>query len=186
MTTVQVDVRVVAATHRDLTQWIREGRFREDLYYRLNVVRLEVPPLRDRLEDVPALADLFLRRYGTRGPTEALSRLTPEAMAALQAQPWPGNVRQLENTLHRASILATGDTLTPEDLDLPSYLADTPSSDAPRATFGACSPASNASSSNERCASTVAISPPPDAHSASNATSCATNCASTACADPRL
>jgi DNA-binding NtrC family response regulator len=128
MTTVQVDVRVVAATHRDLTQWIREGRFREDLYYRLNVVRLEVPPLRERLEDVPALAELFLRRYGTRSDGSCLT-LTAEAMAALQGQPWPGNVRQLENTLHRASILATGDALTPDDLDLP--MSDTASSDTP-------------------------------------------------------
>jgi len=119
MTTVQVDVRVVAATHRDLTQWIREGRFREDLYYRLNVVRLEVPPLRDRPEDLPDLAELFLRRYSTRADGTCLT-LTPDAMALLQAQPWPGNVRQLENTLHRASILATEDALTPDDLDLPT------------------------------------------------------------------
>jgi DNA-binding NtrC family response regulator len=115
--TVEVDVRVVAATHRDLEQWVRDGRFREDLYYRLNVVTIEVPPLRDRPDDVPVLAELFLARYGTRpgGPRPTLSG---EALAALQSQPWPGNVRELENTLHRACILARGDTLTVEDLDL--------------------------------------------------------------------
>ncbi len=117
MATVQVDVRVVAATHRDLPQWIREGRFREDLYYRLNVVRLEVPPLRARPEDVPSLAELFLARYGTR-PDGSRVGITAEAMALLQAQPWPGNVRQLENALHRACILCRGEALVPEDLDL--------------------------------------------------------------------
>ena len=98
--TVEVDVRVVAATHRDLEQWMRDGRFREDLYYRLNVVTIEVPPLRERPEDMPVLAELFLARYGTR-PGAPRPRLPPDELAALQAQPWPGNVRELENTLHR-------------------------------------------------------------------------------------
>jgi DNA-binding NtrC family response regulator len=115
--TVEVDVRVVAATHRDLEQWVRDGRFREDLYYRLNVVAIEVPPLRDRPDDVPVLADLFLARYGAR-PGAPRPRLAPASLAALQAQPWPGNVRELENTLHRACILARGEELTVEDLDL--------------------------------------------------------------------
>ena len=115
--TVEVDVRVVAATHRDLERWVRDGRFREDLYYRLNVVTIEVPPLRDRPDDVPVLAGLFLARYGTR-PGAPHPRLAPESLAALQAQPWPGNVRELENTLHRACILARGEELTVEDLDL--------------------------------------------------------------------
>jgi DNA-binding NtrC family response regulator len=123
MVTVQVDVRVVAATHRDLPQWIREGRFREDLYYRLNVVRLDVPPLRTRLEDVPPLVELFLARYGTR-PDGSRVGITPEAMALLQAHPWPGNVRQLENALHRACILCRGEALAPEDLDLPGALPE--------------------------------------------------------------
>jgi DNA-binding NtrC family response regulator len=115
--TVQVDVRVVAATHRDLEAGIREGRFREDLYYRLNVVRIDVPPLRERPEDVPALVEVFLARYGSR-PDGTQMSITPEALAVLQSQPWPGNVRQLENAVHRACILATGAVLTPEDLDL--------------------------------------------------------------------
>jgi DNA-binding NtrC family response regulator len=115
--TVEVDVRVVAATHRDLEQWVRDGRFREDLYYRLNVVTIEVPPLRDRPEDVPVLAELFLARYGNR-PGAPRPTLSADARAALQSQPWPGNVRELENALHRACILARGDALTVEDLDL--------------------------------------------------------------------
>jgi DNA-binding NtrC family response regulator len=123
MATVQVDVRVVAATHRDLQQWIRDGRFREDLYYRLNVVRLEVPPLRSHLEDIPALVDLFLARYGTR-PDGSRLGIAPETMALLQAQPWPGNVRQLENALHRACVLCRGEALAPEDLDLPGALPE--------------------------------------------------------------
>jgi DNA-binding NtrC family response regulator len=117
MATVQVDVRIVAATHRDLDQWVREGRFREDLFYRLNVVRIDVPPLRERPEDIPALVDLFLGRYGTRAGGTRLT-LTAEAMATLQSHPWPGNVRQLENALHRACILCGGDAIEPEDLDL--------------------------------------------------------------------
>jgi DNA-binding NtrC family response regulator len=129
--TVEVDVRVVAATHRDLEQWVRDGRFREDLYYRLNVVTIEVPPLRDRPDDVPALAELFLARYGAR-PGAATPRLAPASLAALQAQPWPGNVRELENTLHRACILARGEVIEVEDLDLKDASAepaDAPSGD---------------------------------------------------------
>ncbi|MET0554342.1 MAG: sigma-54 dependent transcriptional regulator [Vicinamibacteria bacterium] len=127
--TVEVDVRVVAATHRDLEQWSRDGRFREDLYYRLNVVTIEVPPLRDRPEDVPGLADLFLARYGTR-PGAPRPHLAGDALAALQAQPWPGNVRELENTLHRACILARSEALGVEDLDLRDATAGG-SADAP-------------------------------------------------------
>jgi DNA-binding NtrC family response regulator len=131
--TVEVDVRVVAATHRDLEQWTRDGRFREDLYYRLDVVTIEVPPLRDRPDDVPVLADLFLARYGTRPGSP---RLAPASLAALQAQPWPGNVRELENTLHRACILARGDELTVEDLDLKDAAGGT-STEAPTADLRA-------------------------------------------------
>ncbi len=121
--TVEVDVRVVAATHRDLEQWVRDGRFREDLYYRLNVVTIEVPPLRDRPDDVPALAELFLARYGAR-PGAATPRLAPASLAALQAQPWPGHVRERETTLHRACILARGEVIEVEDLDLKDASAE--------------------------------------------------------------
>jgi DNA-binding NtrC family response regulator len=131
MATVQVDVRVVAATHRDLEQWVRDGRFREDLYYRLNVVRIDVPPLRTRVDDIPGLVELFLARYGTRADGRRLG-IEPDAMAALQAHPWPGNVRQLENVIHRACILAGGDVLTALDLDLPGAApaaAESPTTD---------------------------------------------------------
>ncbi|MBI3932106.1 MAG: sigma-54-dependent Fis family transcriptional regulator [Acidobacteria bacterium] len=115
--TVSVDVRVVAATHRDLETAMGEGRFREDLYYRLNVVRIDVPPLRARPEDVPALVEHFLARYGCRDGGRVVS-ITPEARAALQAHPWPGNVRQLENVIHRATILCESDTIGVEDVAL--------------------------------------------------------------------
>jgi transcriptional regulator with PAS, ATPase and Fis domain len=105
----RVDVRVVAATHRDLEAMVREGRFREDLFYRLAVVRLPVPSLRSRAEDVPALVAHLLskftqRRPGDPGPERSV-RVTRRALAALAAAPWPGNVRQLENELRRALVL---------------------------------------------------------------------------------
>jgi len=112
---VKVDVRVVAATHRDLGTLVREGKFREDLYYRLNVVTLELPPLRERRQDIPLLVDHFLRvlaQTHRRGPV-ALDR---EAQAALLAQDWPGNVRQLQNVLERAFVLAAQDVIGPEHL----------------------------------------------------------------------
>ena len=112
---VSVDVRIVAATHRDLEADLRAGRFREDLYYRLNVVRLDVPALRERPEDIEPLCALFLERYGRR-PDGSVPRLGAAASALLRARPWPGNVRQLENVIHRATILAAGDEIGPEDV----------------------------------------------------------------------
>jgi two-component system response regulator HydG len=106
-----IDVRVIAATNRDLEQEIRRGSFRSDLYYRLNVITLHLPPLRDRLDDVPLLAEYFLQRMSAdrngKGPD---LQLTEEGMAVLQRYDWPGNVRELENALERAAILcgATG------------------------------------------------------------------------------
>ncbi len=113
--TVSVDVRIVAATHRDLEADVRAGRLREDLYYRLDVVRIDVPPLRERPEDVEPLCELFLARYGRR-PDGAPLRLREDALAVLRARPWPGNVRQLENVMHRAAILCLGDEIAPEDV----------------------------------------------------------------------
>jgi transcriptional regulator with GAF, ATPase, and Fis domain len=100
---VRVDVRVVAATHRDLPTMVRERAFREDLYYRLNVVRIVLPPLREREGDVELLARYFLGRFALPGV-----ELAPEALAALCDHPWPGNVRQLENELRRATALTRG------------------------------------------------------------------------------
>jgi DNA-binding NtrC family response regulator len=110
----RVDVRIIAATNKDLAQEVREGRFREDLYYRLNVVSLTVPPLRERKEDIPLLIDHFMRHFGAAG--YAGKTLSPEAWQLLMDYPWPGNVRELANTIERLLILTPGQVIAPEDL----------------------------------------------------------------------
>jgi two-component system response regulator PilR (NtrC family) len=116
---IPTDVRILSATHRDLSGLVREGQFRQDLYYRLNVIELKVPPLRDRPEDIPALARHILagleRTAG--GPVPALGR---SALAALQEYPYPGNVRELENILERAVALCEGERIEAGDLHLPA------------------------------------------------------------------
>jgi len=109
-----IDVRVIAATNRDLAAMIADGSFREDLYYRLNVIEVVLPPLRERREDIPALAEHFMARAAGRLGREI--RLSAEALERLLRYPWPGNVRELENAIERAAILARGDAVTPEDL----------------------------------------------------------------------
>jgi DNA-binding NtrC family response regulator len=123
-----VDVRVLAATNRDLGQLMQQGKFREDLFYRLNVIPVTIPPLRERCEDIPALAEHFLQRYG-RQQGRSL-RLTAEAMERLLRYPWPGNVRELENTMERTTILAHNDTLGPGDLP-PHITAGSPPGSPP-------------------------------------------------------
>jgi DNA-binding NtrC family response regulator len=113
--TVRVDVRVVAATNRDLRELVEAGRFREDLFYRLNVVELEVPPLRARRSDIPLLAEHFMQEHA-RENGFAPKRLTDAAIRALMAYPWPGNVRELENAIERAVVLSTDDTIDVEHL----------------------------------------------------------------------
>jgi two-component system nitrogen regulation response regulator NtrX len=112
---IKVDVRVLAATNKDLPAEIKDGRFREDLYFRLNVIPIFVPPLRDRPDDIPVLADHFMAlmaaEYGRRP-----KRLAPEAVARLQQYQWPGNVRELRNTIERLIIMVAGDTITAQDL----------------------------------------------------------------------
>jgi two-component system response regulator AtoC len=115
--TLRTDARVVSATHRDLSRDVASGRFREDLYYRLNVIRVAIPPLRDRPEDVVPLAESILRRLEARYGWPSLS-LTPEARDTIQAGGWPGNVRQLENALARAAISARGRPILPEHLEV--------------------------------------------------------------------
>jgi DNA-binding NtrC family response regulator len=115
-----VDVRIIAATNRDLEQEMRRGGFRSDLYYRLNVISLHVPPLRDRRDDIPLLAEHFLAR--SAAPGEPPPELAPEALDALRAYPWPGNVRELENALERAVILARGARI--ERAALPDRISD--------------------------------------------------------------
>jgi len=117
--TVKVDVRVVAATNRDLERLVAEGRFREDLYYRLNVILINIPDLVERTEDIPLLVDHFIERFNNRMGRN-LQRVTDEAMAALMRHPFPGNVRELENMLEHAYIVARGPNITAEDL--PPYL----------------------------------------------------------------
>ena len=114
--TLRTDARVISATHRDLSREVAAGRFREDLFYRLNVARIVIPPLRDHPEDIPLLAEHILRRVERRHGWGELS-LSPEALSAIRERPWPGNVRQLENALARAVIAAWGRTILPEHLD---------------------------------------------------------------------
>ncbi len=115
--TIVTDARIIAATHKNLTDEVATGRFREDLYYRLNVVEIRIPPLRERPEDVPLLAEYFLQRI-TKKNGMARMRLTAEAINALQAHHWPGNVRELENTIARACALASSNILLPGDIPL--------------------------------------------------------------------
>jgi DNA-binding NtrC family response regulator len=110
---VQVDVRIVAATNVDLRQMVREGKFREDLFYRLNVISIDLPPLRQRKEDIPLLADFFLRRYSDENQ-RSIRRLNPDTLRQLLNYAWPGNVRELENVIERAVVLSTGPDIGPD------------------------------------------------------------------------
>jgi len=121
--TRRVDVRVLAATHRDLEQMLRERSFREDLYYRLRVMELHLPPLRERGEDLVALAQHLLER-STRKLGRADLKLGARALAAIRRHPWPGNVRELANALERAAILTDGSTIDPEHLALPEAVVE--------------------------------------------------------------
>jgi two-component system nitrogen regulation response regulator NtrX len=125
---VKVDIRVVSATGRHLQDEIAEGRFREDLFYRLNVVPVRIPPLRERREDIPELVTHFLARFAAERRMSA-PILSDEAMAALQAHDWPGNVRQLRNIIERTIILAPGDRVGRIEVDLlPPEVLDHPAS----------------------------------------------------------
>jgi len=113
--TLKVDVRVIAATHRDLEAMVKAGQFRDDLYYRLNVVSVQIPPLRDRREDIPLLVDRFLRAFAEEGQAKQVSR---EAMDLLLKHDYPGNVRELENVIQRAVVLSRGPVIATGDLPL--------------------------------------------------------------------
>jgi two-component system response regulator HydG len=127
--TIQVDTRIISATNRDLTDEIAAGRFRDDLYYRLNVVTIKVPPLRDRPADIPLLADYFLDRY-TKKNQRGIKGFRPRAMDLLLRHSWPGNVRELENVIERAVIMARGDMVGPEYF--PKALQDHGADESPR------------------------------------------------------
>jgi two-component system response regulator HydG len=113
--TIRTDVRVIASTNKALAEMVRQGRFREDLYYRLNVITITLPPLRDRIDDVPLLAQRFLARLAERNRKDVRT-IAREAMELLIAHDWPGNVRELENTIEHAVVLCRGDTVRADDL----------------------------------------------------------------------
>jgi Nif-specific regulatory protein len=115
---IPLNVRLIAATNKDLSDAVREGTFRTDLYYRLNVVSLTMPPLRERREDILPLADCFLSKYGPQGRRH-IAGISPEARSCLRAYDWPGNVRELENAIERAVVLGTSELIAPEDLPEP-------------------------------------------------------------------
>jgi len=124
-----VDVRILSATHKDLAALVRDGCFREDLYYRINVIELRLPALRERPEDIPQLVEWMLQRLASTWSCP-LPRLEPEALHALQAYPFPGNVRELENILERAMTLCEGDTIRSADLRLPAAAPNTAAASA--------------------------------------------------------
>jgi two-component system response regulator AtoC len=119
--TLHSDARIVAATNRDLKALVREERFRDDLYYRLNVVHIDLPPLRSRMQDLPALTEHLLKKINSRQHT-GVRHIAEGAWRRLKDYAWPGNIRELENVLTRAAVLARGDTLTPELLALPAEM----------------------------------------------------------------
>ena len=135
--TIKTDVRIVAATNKHLESEVAAKTFREDLFYRLNVVRLHLPPLRSRREDIRLLAEYFLKRIAAQKLKPQL-QLSKESVELLETYPWPGNVRELENTIQRAAVLATSDVLLPKDLPLGQVaVAGSPESPAPAAAAAA-------------------------------------------------
>jgi transcriptional regulator with GAF, ATPase, and Fis domain len=109
--TEKVDLRVIAATNRDLRQMVADGKFQEDLFYRLNVIPIEIPPLRERRDDIPSLVEHFIRKHAQR-VGRRIERLEDSVMTGLQQYDWPGNVRELENTIERAVVLSTGTAIS--------------------------------------------------------------------------
>jgi DNA-binding NtrC family response regulator len=116
---LKTDVRIVAATNTDLTRAVKEGQFREDLFYRLNVISITLPPLRERMEDLPALADYFRRKFAAETKKD-VEGIEPEALRLLRGYAWPGNVRELANAIERAVVLCAGTRLGPDDILLPA------------------------------------------------------------------
>ena len=112
---IQVDVRIIAATNRKLVELVKEGRFRDDLYYRLNVVPIALPALRERKEDIPVLVDYFLQRF-SKETKKNFTEVTPEAMQRLLTYDWPGNARELANVIERAIVLGWGPQINLQDL----------------------------------------------------------------------
>jgi two-component system response regulator AtoC len=130
----KVDVRVVAATARDLSRAVKDGQFREDLFYRLNVVNVRLPALRERPDDVPALVEHFLAKYRRLRPEEPLTGASPEALEVLRSHRWPGNVRELEHAVERAAVLADGPLI--QEGDLPDEVRASPAPSSPAVAPG--------------------------------------------------
>lgn len=137
---IPVDVRILSATHKNLAALVEQGLFRQDLFYRINVIELRVPPLRERRGDVPRLADFILRQLAAESGG-APGKLKPEALAALEAYHFPGNVRELENILERAMAMCEGDTIEADDLMLPQRTAMPPTAAATEAVLAAAAAA---------------------------------------------
>ncbi|HEX3700382.1 MAG TPA: sigma-54 dependent transcriptional regulator [Phenylobacterium sp.] len=155
---IKVDVRIVSATNRDLSQAVSEGRFREDLFYRLNVFPVEAPALRERKEDVPALVEHFIRRFNVE-EGKAVVGAAPETLACLTAFDWPGNVRQLENAVYRAIVLADAPYLQPYDFPAISGVAPPAPAAAPQPAAVTAQPAAAPASPGEMAAAMVKEAP---------------------------
>jgi DNA-binding NtrC family response regulator len=138
---IALDLRLVCATNRDLQQMVKEGKFREDLFYRLSVVPLRLPPLRERTDDVPLLLAHYLERFAKENGAPA-PRLSPEALAVLVRYPWPGNIRELRNACENLAVLRAGKTVSPADLD--------PRFSAPASLSSSSAPASGATGNLDR------------------------------------
>jgi two-component system NtrC family response regulator len=121
--TIDVDVRIISATNKDLKEEVQQGRFREDLFYRLNVIHMALPALRDRMDDIPLLVDHFIKKCAVNLNKEVLE-IAPEALRLLVNLPWEGNVRELENTIERAAILCNDNVIEPDDVQPESVSID--------------------------------------------------------------
>jgi len=126
---IKVDVRIIAATNRDLQKAVQEGRFRDDLYYRLNVITIHLPPLRERKEDIPLLVQHFIEKFNLQ-MGKKVERISDEALRMLMQYDWPGNVRELENTIERAMVITKGKAITPEDIEIPSLQKNFPTEES--------------------------------------------------------
>ncbi|EDY21329.1 sigma54 specific transcriptional regulator, Fis family [Chthoniobacter flavus Ellin428] len=142
--TLKTDVRIVAATNKNLEQEVAKRAFREDLFYRLNVVRVQLPPLRQRTEDIRLLAEYFLQKVATKKLLPRL-RISEEAMRLFEGYSWPGNVRELENTIQRACVLAASDLLTPKDIPIGN---EPPGMAVPEAVAGSAAPSAALTTEN--------------------------------------
>jgi DNA-binding NtrC family response regulator len=128
--TIHVDVRIVAATNQDLRAALEQGTFREDLYYRLNVVPINLPPLRERKEDIPHLVEHFLAKFAADSGGEPRS-VSPAALEKVRSYHWPGNVRELENIIERSMVLSSNDVIETEDIQLDPLVRVSPEGDVP-------------------------------------------------------